>query len=353
MKKTILKFRLYIYVLIIPYILIVFIGVYRIDYSILVPGVNDSVESFIEIVDPYESLGSFHTTSVINIEKPSIMMYLLSIKNPEATVSELPSYFDYISVRESTVMGYLMKDDSINSSLALSLDRLNYESVVNRYNLVYLTYSYLAEDTIEVGDYVLKANDSTDFRLEMNNTVCGESVAITVQKPSGDIITYDILKTEIDGGCYFGLYIKDFTDIVSTSVEYNIIENRTGGPSGGLMQALYIYNELTEKDYTHGLKIAGTGTINTFGEVGSIGAIRQKLLTAVTNNIDIFFVPHRSDSESDNYIQALEIYESLNTDMILVGVANFDEALAYLDSIEGDLSWNTLIILRILEVITK
>lgn len=340
MKKTLLKFKRYLIILSIPYLLIMFLGIYRIDYQILVPGYNDSVESFIEIVDPYESEGSFHTTSVINIEKSTILMYLLSVNTSRATVSELPSYFDYISVHDSTVMGYLMKDDSINSSLALSLDRLNYESVVNRYNLVYLTYSYLTEDTVEVGDYILSVNGSTDFRYEMSIAICEETASIEVQKPSGDIIFYDVLKTPIDGGCYFGMYIKDYTDIVSTNVEYNIIENNTGGSSGGLMQALYIYNELTVKDYTYGLKIAGTGTINTFGEVGPIGAIKQKVLTAVSNDIDIFFVPHLSDNDTDNYIQALEVYNTLDTDMILVGVTTFDEALLYLENYEGDLSWN-------------
>mgnify|MGYP001017574266 FL=1 len=52
--------------------------------------------------------------------------------------------------------------------------------------------------------------------------------------------------------------------------------------------------------------------------------------------MDIFFVPHLSDSENDNYIKALTIYNKLDTDMILVPVSSFEEALNYLLALEED-----------------
>ena len=38
--------------------------------------------------------------------------------------------------------------------------------------------------------------------------------------------------------------------------------------------------KLTDFDYTRGLKICGTGTININGIVGEIGGIKQKIHTA-------------------------------------------------------------------------
>ena len=90
------------------------------------------------------------------------------------------------------------------------------------------------------------------------------------------------------------------------------------------MQALAIYNQLTEFDYTRGLKICGTGTININGTVGEIGGIKQKIYTADICNVDIFLCPEA------NYDEAKEAYDKLNTKMKLVKVSNFDEAIGYL-----------------------
>jgi len=64
-----------------------------------------------------------------------------------------------------------------------------------------------------------------------------------------------------------------------------------GGPSAGLMMALGIIDELTEKDLTAGQIIAGTGTINSLGQVGPIGGIRQKLAGAKDNGVQLFLAP--------------------------------------------------------------
>ena len=101
------------------------------------------------------------------------------------------------------------------------------------------------------------------------------------------------------------------------------------------MQALFVYNELIETDLAQGLKVAGTGTISLDGSVGYIGGIEQKIITASINNIDIFFVPHLSDSHNDNYIEALKVYNTLETDMILVGITSFQDAVDYLLNYES------------------
>ena len=56
------------------------------------------------------------------------------------------------------------------------------------------------------------------------------------------------------------------------------------GPSGGLITTLEIYNQLTEKDLTGGYQIAGTGTIELDGTIGTIGGVEHKLLGEWKNN---------------------------------------------------------------------
>src|SRR3954447_13354720 len=64
-----------------------------------------------------------------------------------------------------------------------------------------------------------------------------------------------------------------------------------GGPSAGLMFSLGVYDTLTPGSLTGGTDIAGTGTIDEHGRVGSIGGIQQKIVGAADAGAKIFFVP--------------------------------------------------------------
>ena len=48
---------------------------------------------------------------------------------------------------------------------------------------------------------------------------------------------------------------------------------------------------LTEGELTGGLSIATTGTIDQYGNVGSVGAYAQKAEAAARSGIDVFLVP--------------------------------------------------------------
>lgn len=105
---------------------------------------------------------------------------------------------------------------------------------------------------------------------------------------------------------------------------------RIGGPSGGLMFTLGLYNRLTEKNWTKGYKIAGTGTIEDLqGHVGPIGGIQEKIIAANQENVDIFFAPKMAG----NYKHAVEVAKDIGTDMKIVPVKTFSDALAYLQKI--------------------
>ena len=175
-------------------------------------------------------------------------------------------------------------------------------------------------------------NGNEDFSQALSDVVCGETAVFTVTREE-ETLEFSILK-KADYDCRFGFIASDFNSIIDSDLTYTIYDSNTGGSSGGLIQALFIFNQLTEFDYTLGLKIAGTGTIDIDGSVGSIGGIEQKIITSHLNGMDIFFVPHLSDRESDNYIRAKAQLDLLNSDMILVPVASFEEAIDYLENYE-------------------
>ena len=94
-----------------------------------------------------------------------------------------------------------------------------------------------------------------------------------------------------------------------------------------------VFNALTEFDYTYGLKIAGTGTIEADGTVGSIGGMRSKIFTAYYSGVKIFFVPYvESTSPTTNYNEAMQAYYDLGSpkDFQIVPVQTFNDAVEFL-----------------------
>jgi PDZ domain-containing protein len=74
-------------------------------------------------------------------------------------------------------------------------------------------------------------------------------------------------------------------------LEIDIALDNVGGPSAGLLFALGIVDMLTPEDLANGAIIAGTGTIDAQGEVGSIGGIRHKLYGALDDGATWFIAP--------------------------------------------------------------
>ncbi|MEO5652005.1 MAG: PDZ domain-containing protein [Marmoricola sp.] len=103
------------------------------------------------------------------------------------------------------------------------------------------------------------------------------------------------------------------------NVDLNISEN-IGGPSGGLMFALGIYDVLTPGSLTGGKTIAGTGEIDAAGTVGEIGGIQQKLVGAQDDGAKLFLVP------AANCADALD-GNSDPDKMRLVKVTNLSDAI--------------------------
>jgi PDZ domain-containing protein len=74
-------------------------------------------------------------------------------------------------------------------------------------------------------------------------------------------------------------------------VKIGIDPNSVGGPSAGLMFTLGIIDKLTPGDIAGGRIVAGTGTIDGFGNVGPIGGIQQKIAAATQAGATVFLAP--------------------------------------------------------------
>ncbi len=97
------------------------------------------------------------------------------------------------------------------------------------------------------------------------------------------------------------------------------------GPSGGLMQTMYVYDVITKHSLSKDKVLVGTGTISTDGTVGEIGGARQKLITALIYHPTYFFVP------ADNYDEVIKQYDSINSPSIskdkIIKVETFSDVI--------------------------
>jgi PDZ domain-containing protein len=85
------------------------------------------------------------------------------------------------------------------------------------------------------------------------------------------------------------------------SIDFNLAN--IGGPSAGLMFSLAVVDKLTTGDLNDGKFVAGTGTIDAEGKVGSIGGITHKMLAAREAGATVFLVP------TDNCDEAKSAHE--------------------------------------------
>lgn len=108
------------------------------------------------------------------------------------------------------------------------------------------------------------------------------------------------------------------------------------GNSIGLMLGIGLVEEEQHEDFSRNgmLTIAGTGTLEADGSVGSVGGIRDKLRTAERDGADIFFVP--KDKETFEYVglsneeEAEQTAQELFLHLQVVPVATLEEAVSYL-----------------------
>lgn len=114
---------------------------------------------------------------------------------------------------------------------------------------------------------------------------------------------------------YPQINLEDFTD---SSLKVSL--KNTGGPSGGLVFTLGLIDLLTPVDILQGRKVAGTGTINAKGEVGSIGGLTEKVLGAKDVGSSVLFISRENCLDLPREVTGISV----------VAVDTVDEAVAYL-----------------------
>jgi PDZ domain-containing protein len=80
------------------------------------------------------------------------------------------------------------------------------------------------------------------------------------------------------------------------TIDFNLAN--VGGPSAGLVFSLAVIDKLTTGDLSGDKFVAGTGTIDADGKVGSIGGITHKIAAAHDAGASVFLVPAENCDEA-------------------------------------------------------
>ena len=156
----------------------------------------------------------------------------------------------------------------------------------------------------------------------------GEPVELTVER-DGETVDVELETRQGENGAAVGVLIADDMDF---PLEVEISVGDIGGPSAGMMFSLGIMDRLTEESLTGGANVAGSGTIDSAGQVGGISGIPQKMVSARRDGADYFLVA----AESCSQVFQSDAYDELE----VVRVETLTDAVGALETIrtgEGEL----------------
>ena len=277
------------------------------NYDAYLPGEISRVSNVVEISKD-DSSENYYSTSVYYVEKITLFQKLVFSNIKDASIYKRS---EVITSEIDRLQGEIEHNSAIFTSIISAYDAANV-SLDYTYKGIYVYYTN--SKVLNVGDVVLGAN-----KEEVENNLKSDEVKIlrdneetTVKLNSGDKVVLD-----------YPYYVINNSDI-------KIYYSNNGGPSAGLMQALKLYDDLVDDNYLANMKIAGTGTIDEYGNVGAIGCIDLKIYTAMYNNCDIFFIPE------ENKAEAQEALKKIDTKMTIIYVSTLDEAIDALRSFNND-----------------
>ena len=318
--------REYKFILVI--IAILFLGLFHLPYNIHMGGGLINIADRIKIKNAYEEKGSFNMTYVRS-SQATIPTYLLSyIFNWERESINDIKLDENDNVTDMWKRDQLYLKEANDNAIISAYTKAGEEIKIKKEVLEVLYIDKESDTDLKVGDTILKIgntliNTYDDIKNILNNYSIGDKVTVTINRDNKETYAYFTVR-KLDGEKKAGLYLVKLYDYeLSKEIELDF-SDKEGGPSGGFMLSLAIFNRLTKEDLTKGRKIAGTGTIDKDGNIGEIGGVKHKVLGAYQGDADVFFVP------SANYEEAIKTSKEKGYNLNIVKVKTLDEAIEYL-----------------------
>lgn len=221
------------------------------------------------------------------------------------------------------VRNKVMLDNSIQNATFVAYNYAGKKiNITGKENVIIATTK---DNGIEIGDIVLtvdnqEVDDISTIKEYLKTKNVGDKIDIKIKRNKKEKhVEITLEEDKLLGIIMITNYTYDTEDDLNVA-----FKNGEGGSSGGLILTLGIYSEITGTDLLKGRNIAGTGTIDSAGNVGEIDGIKYKIAGAVRKHMDIVLVsPY-------NYDEAKRVVEENNYKIKIVKVSTFEESVEYL-----------------------
>lgn len=327
--KTEYKFILFL-------IFLLIISLYPLNYYIVLGGGIKDIGNRVEVENAYKEKGTFNISYVSETQATPVT-YLLSYVIPSWDLEKISDYKynDEETVEDLDKRDKLELDSASNNAIyyAYTLANKEIKEISSKF-IVLGTFNDYPND-FKVGDELISINDITfdntyKYKEYISNCNVGDIVNVKIVRNKKDMIIKAKVYEEVNNSSnkILGIYLNNIKKYkTNPKVDISFASNEAG-PSGGLITALSIYNKLVKEDITHGLTIAGTGTMEADGSIGSIGGIEYKLKGA-SKKADVFLVP-----EGENYKDALKLKKDKNYKIKIISVSSLEDAINKLEELK-------------------
>ena len=305
-----------------------------VNYYIIVGGGISDIGSRVQVENSYKSKGSLNISYVTETQG-IFLTYALSYIMPNWKRLEADDLKMNTkeSDKEVEFRNYLNLDESSSAALKVSYEKAGKEvKLVKSHIYIIGILESVENPQLKVGDEILSMDGKTleisEYSKYISEKKAGDTISVKVLRNNKEKIVkaqvYEEKKRPM-----LGIYMNVLNEYETKPKATIKFKKSESGPSGGLMTALSLYDQLVKEDITKGKKIAGTGTIDEEGNVGPIGEVKYKVLGAVSGKADVFLVP-----AGENYKDTMKVVKKEKLKIKVIPVKTFDEAIKELSSLK-------------------
>ena len=318
------------YFLIIIIIALILLNLIPTPYVLVIPGQAINLSENITVENgEKDAKGQFLLTSTAII-KANLLLYVYGFFDPNIDLRSRDDEIlvsmdqkDYINIMEK-----LMQESQMISKV-VALRKAGYSPEISGRGILIngILDNSPAKDKLLPGDVIVKIDEQPIHTLEEFSEIIrgynsNQIVRITFSRNNSTYSTL-IPLIELPGAddeierIGIGIYAdtKDLQCRFPLKIEINL--EKIKGPSAGMMIALEVLNQLTENDLSGSLLIAGTGNLSIDGRITEVDGIKQKIISAKKQKVDVFLVPQK------NYLEALKFSHGIR----IIPIDDFDDII--------------------------
>ena len=302
----------------------------QLPYDTLAPGSARAVDTAIEVKGhpSYPPKGKVFYTTVSVRERVNPYEALAGWLDPAVEVVPEVKVRGTVPPDQFQRMNVEAMADSKTTAQVLALRQIGFTALGDGAEVVEVQPGLPAVGVLQRDDVIVaidgkKITTSGEAVAAIRAHAPGDTVRMQVRRADGPPIDVEAVLGETEGRPILGVRLSTK---IKLPFEINIDSGRVVGPSAGLAYGLELLDLLTPGELTGGSSVAVTGELLGDGTVGPVGGVAQKAVTVQRAGIKVFIVPKENEAEARAHAgRGLQIR----------GVANFEEALAALGSLDG------------------